>query len=45
MLDLKQDRKKQGRNSQDVRVEPPFILALRALLAALSIDWADRFPE
>lgn len=45
VLDLKQNRQQQRRNGQDVRVEPPFILALRALLAALSSDWADRFPE
>lgn len=43
LLDLKQDRqKKTKRAGEDVRLEPPFILALKALLNELGERWATQ---
>ena len=46
ILDLKQDsRQNRARAGQDVRIEPPFILALRSLLVVLAQRWTDQYPD
>lgn len=43
LLDLKQDQQKHTKRSgEEVRIEPPFILALKALLDVLADQWSKR---
>lgn len=35
----------ESRNLNDIRLEPPFILGLKALLNVLGRKWADRYSQ